>query len=507
MSSVTGMRLGRRYDLEERIGAGGFSEVWRAADDVLGRPVAVKLLHPGYLQHAETLSRFRAEARHAGRLSHQNIARVYDYGEADPPCSPYLVMELVDGPSLAEVLADGPLDVTRSLDVLAQTAAGLQAAHQAGLIHRDIKPANLLLSPGGMVKITDFGISHAAGSAPMTSTGMLLGTAGYLAPERADGARATAASDLYSLGVVVYECLSGAPPFAGMAVQVALAHRDRPLPPLPASVPAEVARLVAELTEKDPAARPGSAGEVARRAGELAARGADRVRVQPTQADLRSGPGPAPADLTADPGPAQAELSADPSPARADALADPGPAESTLGLMAVPAPPRRWPERRRVHAAVLAVAAIVIVVAGLVMASVIGPAAPRRPVAIPSSSSPPSSSSGPRSMTVVTTEVSSGSLVGHPVSVAIRRLRQQHLKVRVLWRHTGQQPPGMVVAVEPAGRRPVGSLVSVTGALRPESTGALTRGPAKPPGKGKGKGKGKGHGNGNGKGDGNGNGN
>jgi len=215
----------------------------------------------------------------------------------------------------------------------------------------------------------------------------------------------------------------------------------------------------------------------------------------------------APADLTADPGPAQAELSADPSPARADALADPGPAESTLGLMAVPAPPRRWPERRRVHAAVLAVAAIVIVVAGLLMASVIGPAAPRRPVAIPSSSSPPSSSSGPRSMTVVTTEVSSGSLVGHPVSVAIRRLRQQHLKVRVLWRHTGQQPPGMVVAVEPAGRRPVGSLVSVTGALRPESTGALTRGPAKPPGKGKGKGKGKGHGNGNGKGDGNGNGN
>ena len=167
--------------------------------------MAVKVLHGGYLQDAVALARFRAEAWHAGSLAHENIAQVYDYGEPDPP---YLVMELVDGPSLAQVLASGPMGPARAMDVVAQAEAGLQAAHEAGLVHRDTKPGNLLLAPDRIVKITDFGIYHAVGSARMTSTGLVVGTPGYLAPERADGASATANSDLHSLGVVAYERLA-----------------------------------------------------------------------------------------------------------------------------------------------------------------------------------------------------------------------------------------------------------------------------------------------------------
>jgi serine/threonine-protein kinase len=262
--------LGGRYELDERIGAGAHCEVWRAADLTLARPVAIKLLYAGFAQRAEPLARFRAEARHAGRLSHENIARVYDYVEPAAPHPPFLVMELIDGPSLADVLAGGPLDPARTADFIAQAAAGLQAAHQAGLTHRDVKPANLLIGPGGTVKVADFGISHAAGSEPLTGTGMLVGTPGYLAPERVAGAPATPGSDLYSLGVVGYECLAGGPPFTGSALEVALAHRDGSLPPLPASVPPGLAALVAELTARDPADRPASAAEVAGRARALA---------------------------------------------------------------------------------------------------------------------------------------------------------------------------------------------------------------------------------------------
>src|SRR6516162_2109856 len=266
---LAGNPLGGRYRLDEPIGRGGFSEVWRATDAVLARPVAVKLLHPGYARQPEALARFRAEARHAALLWHENVTHVYDYDEQADGLQPYLVMELVDGPCLAGVLADGPLDAGRTMDIVAQTAAGLQAAHAAGLIHRDIKPGNLLLASDGTVKITDFGISHAIGSVPVTDTGVVMGTAGYLAPERIVGAQATPASDLYALGVVGYECLAGAPPFAGTPLDVACAHRDRAVPPLPPSVPIDVSALVMQLVAKDPAWRPRSAAEVAHRAGRL----------------------------------------------------------------------------------------------------------------------------------------------------------------------------------------------------------------------------------------------
>ena len=261
--------LAGRYRLEGRVAYGGIGEVWRATDLVLGRPVAVKLLQAEYAQHPEVLARFRAEARHAGSVSHPGIAQVYDYGEDGAAASPYLVMELVDGPSLARVLAAGPLAPARAMDVLAQAAAGLQAAHAAGLVHRDVKPGNLLAGPSGQVKITDFGIAHAAWSAPITQTGALVGTPAYLAPERIAGGPATPASDLYSLGVVGYECLTGTVPFDGIPPEVTAGHRHRTLPPLPPAVPAGVAELVSDLTAQDPAARPASAGDVAARAGRL----------------------------------------------------------------------------------------------------------------------------------------------------------------------------------------------------------------------------------------------
>ena len=266
--TVAATLLDGRYLLGERIGSGGFCEVWRATDTVLTRPVAVKMLHAGYAHQPEAQARFKAEARHAGALSHQNIACVYDYGEPARELS-YLVMELIEGPSLAAVLGAGSLDAARTMDIVSQVAAGLQAAHGAGLIHRDIKPANILFTSEGAVRITDFGIAHAVGSAPLTATGLVMGTPGYIAPERVAGAQAGPASDLYALGIVAYECLAGARPFSGPPLEVAIAHRDRPLPPLPAWLPDGVAAFVMLLTAKDPSWRPATAGEVADQADRL----------------------------------------------------------------------------------------------------------------------------------------------------------------------------------------------------------------------------------------------
>ena len=264
-----GSVLEHRYRLDDRIALGGVGEVWRGTDLVLRRPVAVKLLRPEYAQDEECLARFRAEGRHAALLCHPNIAQVYDYADKAPPVPGFLVMELVDGQSLARLLAAGPLSPARTMGIVAQAARGLRAAHAAGLVHRDIKPGNLLVGRDDHVKITDFGIAQVAGAARLTRTGTLVGTAAYLAPERAIGGPATPASDLYSLGVVAYECLTGEAPFDGEPLAVALAHLQQTMPPLPPSVPAAVAALVADLTAKDPSARPPSATDVSDRAERL----------------------------------------------------------------------------------------------------------------------------------------------------------------------------------------------------------------------------------------------
>lgn len=428
--------LAGRYRLEAPVAAGGIGEVWRGRDEVLGRAVAVKLLRAEYASHPETLARFRAEARHAAAVPHSGVAQVYDYGEDGRP---YLVMELVDGPSLAEVLADGPLPVARAMDVVAQAAAALAAAHAAGLVHRDIKPGNLLLGPGGVVKVTDFGIAYAAGSAPLTRTGMLVGTPAYLAPERAAGEPATPASDLYSLGIVGYECLTGAPPFTGTAVEVALAHQNRPLPPLPSAVPADVAALVTRLTAKDPKDRPVSAAEAAGWAGRLRGAQAATTVVMPAPAVP----------------PAQATT-------RSLTLAGTPAAPSPSGQLAGHRPPLQGERTGRMPVRALAATAVAVavVLAGWLL---VGHGGPAHPAAHQAATTPVRSSpASPR-----LAQVSLAALAGQPLPAVRRQLRQEGLHVRVAWQHDGHQRAGTVLSVQPTGQVPAGTTVVVTAALPP----------------------------------------
>ena len=255
--------LSNRYRLDQRLAAGGMGEVWKATDQLLGRSVAVKLLKQQYVSDQAFRGRFRAEARFAASLQHIGIAQVYDYGEQDDLA--YLVMELVQGETLSRILTrNGRLAADVTLDIVGQAAQALQVAHAAGIIHRDIKPANLMVTADGIVKITDFGIARGRESTTMTQTGTVMGTAQYVSPEQATGETITTTSDLYSLGVVAYECLAGMPPFAAdTPVALALKHVREDAPPLPLEVPLSVRGLVSALMAKDPADRPGDAREVA----------------------------------------------------------------------------------------------------------------------------------------------------------------------------------------------------------------------------------------------------
>jgi serine/threonine-protein kinase len=254
--------LGERYELAELIAAGGMGQVWRGTDVLLGRPVAVKVLRSEYTGDPTFRARFRAEAQHAAGLSHPNIAAVFDYGETEATDGSgetlaYLVMELVEGEPLSAVLQrEGRLSAAVTLSLLEQTASALAEAHRVGLVHRDVKPGNILVRDDGSVKITDFGIAWSAGSVPLTRTGQVIGTPQYLAPEVAEGHHATPASDVYALGLVGYECLTGHPAFDGdNAVTIALKQvRDDP-EPLPEDLPGEVRRLIRRALAKDPAAR------------------------------------------------------------------------------------------------------------------------------------------------------------------------------------------------------------------------------------------------------------
>jgi hypothetical protein len=265
--------LGTRYRLDQRIAVGGMGDVWAARDELLGRPVALKLLHPNLAADDGFRARFRAEAKASARLSHPGIVSVYDYGEDTDAA--YLAMELVDGQPLSTVLGRrGKLTPTETMSLVAQAAEALAAAHAEGLVHRDVKPANLLLRPDGRVKVTDFGIVRAADTSTITHDGSVLGTVAYMSPEQVRGQKATAASDLYSLGVVAYECLSGSRPYmAGESIAVALAHLHDPVPPLPTEVPNGVQQLVLRMLSKDPADRPDSAAAVADTARRLSADG------------------------------------------------------------------------------------------------------------------------------------------------------------------------------------------------------------------------------------------
>jgi len=269
MRPTSGLTFGGRYQLSSRIAIGGMGEVWQATDLVIGRTVAIKILKDEYLGDPGFLERFRAEARHAALVNHEGIANVFDYGEEDG--SAYLVMELVPGEALSTVLErEKVLSTDRVLDIVAQTASALQAAHSAGLVHRDIKPGNLLITPDGRVKITDFGIARIADQVPLTATGQVMGTVQYLSPEQASGHPASPSTDIYSLGIVAYEALAGRRPFTGESqVAIAMAHINDAPPDLPVTVSEPVRNLVYSCIAKRPEDRPATAAHLARAAQAL----------------------------------------------------------------------------------------------------------------------------------------------------------------------------------------------------------------------------------------------
>ena len=271
---TSGQLLADRYRLSRRIAVGGMGEVWEASDTRLDRAVAVKVLKPELSGDAEFLHRFRTEARTTASLNHPGIAGVHDYGETaavpdGPQDTAYLVMELVDGEPLAAIIGRlGRLTADATLDILEQAGNALQAAHERGYVHRDVKPGNILVmtEPGGKVtvKLTDFGIAKAADAAPVTRSGMVMGTAHYIAPEQALGQEAEPASDVYSLAVVGYECLIGHRPFLSEnAVTVAMMHIRDVAPPLPLDVPPTVRALIETTLVKDPRLRYRNGGEFA----------------------------------------------------------------------------------------------------------------------------------------------------------------------------------------------------------------------------------------------------
>jgi eukaryotic-like serine/threonine-protein kinase len=256
-----------RYALRERIGAGGMCEVWRADDLRLDRPVALKLLLPHLAHDADARARFEVEARRAARIASPRVVRVLDAGEAagsedaaagvEGP-EAWMAMELVDGPPLSQVLAAGPLAPASALRVAVEVAEGLAAAHELGVVHRDVKPGNVLLAADG-ARLSDFGIARAEGDARVTATGQMVGTAAYLAPEQARGELATPASDVYALGCVLFEALTGRPRFAGEGpMQVALARVGAAthVADLGPDVPPGAAQAAVDLLAEDPAARP-----------------------------------------------------------------------------------------------------------------------------------------------------------------------------------------------------------------------------------------------------------
>ena len=334
-----GRQVGGRYRLDERIAVGGMGEVWRSEDTVLNRPVAVKILKPEFAGDTAFRQRFLAEARHAAVLDHPGVAQVYDFGDSAEDAvdahRPFLVMELVRGTPLSDLIGNGKaLPPAEAARVVALSADALQAAHERGIVHRDIKPGNLLVTEEGAIKVTDFGIAKAAGAVPITATGMVVGTPHYLSPEQAGGQDVSPASDIYSLGVVLYEALAGNRPFErDSAVATALAHvRDEP-PPLPEQVPAGLKRIATKAMAKDPAERHANAAEMAR--------------------ELRYGPNTAVAPAVA--------AAAVPATSVLPAGAPPTTATTSTGV------PRR-PWWRRPGLMLAAVAALLLLVGGIALA-------------------------------------------------------------------------------------------------------------------------------------------
>src|SRR4249919_4362238 len=263
-NDLTGTLFAERYRLERKLGSGGMADVWLAEDQELGRKVAVKILHERYANDAQFVERFRREATHAASLSHPNIVSIFDRGEASG--SYYIVMEYVEGRTLKELIVTrGSCPVPVAITYVRQVLAGLRFAHRAGIVHRDVKPHNVIVDSEGHVKVMDFGIAR-AGTSQMTEVGSIIGTAQYLSPEQARGAPVDQSSDLYSVGIVLYELLTGQVPFTGdTPLEIAMKHLSTiPRPPseLREDVPHDLDLVVLRALAKEPTDRYQTAEEM-----------------------------------------------------------------------------------------------------------------------------------------------------------------------------------------------------------------------------------------------------
>jgi hypothetical protein len=402
----------------------------------------VKVLRSEFTSDATFRARFRAEAQHTAALHHPNIASVFDYGELeeDGEQLAYLVMELVEGEALTELLErEGSLDPARTLDLLRQTSSALAAAHAAGVIHRDVKPGNLLVGTDGSVKITDFGIAWSASSVPLTGTGQVIGTAHYLSPEQAEGNKATPASDVYALGTVAYECLTGRRAFDGEnSVQIALKQiREQPQP-LPAGVPAGLRALVEQAMAKDPAARFADGAALRTAVDALA-------RESPTAPITRTG------------------------------------AHGTA-VLALPLsqPPAAATRRRRPPLPLVLGGIAALVVALLIGLLQGGPESPEAPAAeeVATETTP----APPPTVGVVAAE-----LLGQPVDRVQADLVGRGLQVQLVPVETADVPSGQVTAVTPEGELAPATVVAVTYAVPPVPAPATGNGNGNGNGNGKGK--------------------
>jgi hypothetical protein len=431
--------IGDRYELQALLASGGMGRVWRARDTLLKRPVAVKILRSEFTGDPAFLGRFRAEAQHTAVLVHPNIAALYDYGEIrqDGEHLAYLVMELVEGESLAALLARvRRLDVPLSLSVLRQTAAALAAAHAAGVVHRDVKPGNVLMGANGTVKITDFGIAWSASSVPLTQTGQVIGTAHYLSPEQASGAKATPASDVYALGAVAYECLAGRRVFEGEnSVQIAVMQiRDEP-DPLPADLPENVRRLVERAMCKDPAER-----------------FADGAALLAAVDDVMAGRPPVPSSRTG-----TAVM----------------PAVSLAG--AATAATRPAAGRRASRRVLLGALAVLAALAVAVVAIQAGSGTPAEGTTAEETTEQPAAETTPPPIAVAAEDY-----LTRPVAAVQAALIGQGLQVTLVPVETADVPAGQVTAIDPVGDLPPGSTVTVSYAVPPVVVPTPAPAPAPP---------------------------
>jgi hypothetical protein len=308
-----------RYELQRLIGRGGSAEVWRAEDTSLARPVALKLVT---VPHDESSARAGDEARTLARLNHPGLVPVYDAG-TDEQGRPWVVMELVEGETLGDALKRGPVPMERTAQIGQSVAEALAYVHGKGLVHRDVKPGNVLLGNDGRARLTDFGIARLVDAARVTSTGMMVGTASYLAPEQVAGEPVGPPADVYALGLVLLECLTGEREYAGSTVEVALARLNRQ-PDVPPDLPHGWTGLLEAMTHRDPARRP-APGEAARELAAIAGGGAATttmlaapVGVPSTQALPRTAVAPA-AATGYRAAPAPARVAARPAPVAAPA--------------------------------------------------------------------------------------------------------------------------------------------------------------------------------------------